>query len=224
MLYVPPHFRDDDPAALWAFMAARGFATLVTLGGEGEGELDVTLLPLLVEAEPAPLGRLVGHLARANPQWRRLRPVVRALALFQAGDSYISPAWYPSKQAHGRVVPTWNYETVAAWGSLRLVEDAPGLLSIVTRLTERHEGAREAAGQGAAWAVSDAPPEFVQAQLKGIVGLELTIERLEGKRKLSQNRPAEDCAGVAAGLEREGGAAKAALLAALAAAERARDT
>jgi len=219
MLYNPPHFRDEDPGALRDFMAARGFATLVTLGGEGEGELDVTLLPLLVEAEPAPLGRLVGHVARANPQWRRLRPVVRALALFQAGDYYVTPSWYPSKQAHGRVVPTWNYECVAAWGTLRLVEDAPGLLSIVTRLTARHEGARAAAGQGPGWAVSDAPPEFVQAQLKGIVGLELTLERLEGKRKLSQNRPAEDRAGVRAGLE-GGGEGRTALLDALAAANK----
>jgi transcriptional regulator len=205
VLYNPPHFREPDQAALLAFIAARHLGTLVTLGGDGAlRELDLTLLPLLHDPRPAPLGRLIGHVAKANPQWKRLDGSVAAMAIFQGGDYYVSPAWYPSKQDTGRVVPTWNYETVVAWGRLTVLEQPAEILPIVTALTQRHEGARAAAGKGEAWAVTDAPPDFVQAQLKGIVGLSLAIERLEGKRKLSQNRTPEDRAGVFAGRRREG--------------------
>lgn len=196
MLYNPPHFREQDPASLAAFMTARGLATLITLGRE-EGlapELDLTPLPLLYEAAPAPHGRLLGHVARANRQWQRLDGAVAAMALFQGGDYYVTPSWYPSKAAHGRVVPTWNYEAVVAWGRLTVLEAPEQILPIVTALTRRHEAPR-----AAPWAVSDAPEDFVRAQLRGIVGLELVIERLEGKRKLSQNRDAADRAGVLAG-------------------------
>ena len=204
MLYNPPHFRDQDQASLLAFIERRGLATLVTLGrAEADPELDVTLLPMLHEAAPAPLGRLIGHVARANPQWRRLDGAVAAMALFQGGDDYVSPSWYPSKAEHGRVVPTWNYEAVVAWGRLTVLPEPAQILPIVTALTRRHEGARAAAGKGEAWQVGDAPADFVQAQLKGIVGLALVIERLEGKRKLSQNRSEADRAGVFAGLARE---------------------
>jgi transcriptional regulator len=205
VLYNPPHFRDQDQAALLDFIAARGLGLLVTLGSDGVArELDLTLLPLLHRPDPAPLGRLIGHVARANPQWKRLDGGVAAMAVFQAGDYYVSPAWYPSKQQGGRVVPTWNYETVVAWGRLTLLQAPEQILPIVTALTERHEGLRAAAGQGEAWAVSDAPADFVQAQLKGIVGFDLAIERLEGKRKLSQNRTPEDRAAVMAMRAQEG--------------------
>lgn len=204
MLYNPPHFRDGDQAALLAFIAVRGFASLVTLGQEGgAAELDLTLLPLLHQPAPAPLGRLIGHVARANPQWRRVQGGIAAMAVFQGGDAYVSPAWYPSKAEHGRVVPTWNYEAVVAWGRLTVLEAPEQILPIVAALTERHEGLRAAAGRGRAWQVADAPEDFIRAQLKGIVGLELAIERLEGKRKQSQNRNEADRAGVFAGLARE---------------------
>lgn len=205
MLYNPPHFRDQDQAALLDFIAARGLGTLVTLGSDGTArELDLTLLPLLHRPDPAPLGRLIGHFAKSNPQWKRLDGAVAAMAVFQAGDYYVSPSWYSSKQQTGRVVPTWNYETVVAWGRLTLLEAPEQILPIVTALTERHEGLRAAAGKGEAWAVSDAPTDFVQAQLKGIVGFEIAIERLEGKRKLSQNRTPEDRAAVMAMRAQEG--------------------
>ncbi len=210
MLYDPPQFRDRDEAAQRAFIAEVGFATLVTLGGEGsdEAELDASLIPLLFEPEGGPQGCLIGHVSRANPQWRRVGGRVAALALFQAHDHYVSPGWYPSKQEHGKVVPTWNYELVAVWGRLTVTEAPAEVLRIVTRLTERHEGRRveTAAARGAAaepWAVSDAPEDFVAGMLKGIVGLSLAIERVQGKRKLSQNRPPADVAGVRAGLECE---------------------
>lgn len=200
MLYIPPHFRDEDPEALAGFMAARGFATLVTLGRAADAapELDLTLLPLLYQPGGGPRGRLVGHVARANRQWQRLDGGVAAMALFQGGDYYVTPSWYPGKAEHGRVVPTWNYEAVVAWGRLTVLEAPEQILPIVTALTERHEGRR-----AAPWSVEDAPPEFIRAQLRGIVGLELAVERLEGKRKLSQNRNEADRAGVFAGLARE---------------------
>ena len=219
MLYNPPQFRDGDAGAPRAFVEAVGFATLVTLGeAEGARELDVTALPLLWDEEGGE-PRLIGHVSRANPQWKRLAAGVSALAVFQAHDHYVSPAWYPAKREHGKVVPTWNYELVAVWGRLATTEDPAALERIVTRLTERHEARR---GPGAEpWAVSDAPADFVAGMLKGIVGLTLSIERIEGKRKLSQNRPEPDKAGVREGLEREGTQGAGSVAAALAAFDRA---
>ncbi|MDO9712232.1 FMN-binding negative transcriptional regulator [Paracraurococcus lichenis] len=144
--------------------------------------------------EEDPCGTLYGHLARANPQWR-LPPAGDAMALFMGPDAYVSPAWYPSKQEHQKVVPTWNYVAVHAYGPLEFFEDADRLLEVVTRLTDLHERPR-----AEPWTVTDAPEAFVRAQLRGIVGLRLPIARLEGKRKMSQNRSAPDRAGVAAGL------------------------
>ncbi len=198
-MYIPPAFRDDDLPSLFATMRAARLADLVTATGEG---LVVTPLPLFLVAEEGPYGTLHGHLARANPQWKT--PVLgQALAMFRGPDAYVSPSWYPSKQEHGRVVPTWNYVAVHAYGPVEFYEDADRLLDVVTRLTALHEGERAAALEGKAaapWAVSDAPAEFVRAQLRGIVGLRLPIARIEGKRKMSQNRDAADRAGVAAGL------------------------
>lgn len=186
-LYNPPHFRAEDADALKAFIAAHPFASLMTLG---EGEIDVSFLPLLHEG-----GKLIGHLARGNPQWRRFKAEVPALVLFRAADAYISPNYYPSKKSDPRVVPTWNYSVVQVVGRLSIFEDRDRLLSLVTRLTDRHEG-----GRPGAWAVSDAPSDYIDRMLKGIVGVEIAIERLEGKAKLSQNRTAEDIQGVIAKL------------------------
>jgi transcriptional regulator len=132
--------------------------------------------------------------ARANPQWKR-PPIGEAMALFMGPDAYVSPSWYASKQVDGKVVPTWNYVAVHAYGPVEFFDDADRLRAIVTQLTDLHEQ-----GRAERWAVTDAPDAFIRAQLKGIVGLRLPIARIEGKRKLSQNRPAEDRAGVAAGL------------------------
>jgi transcriptional regulator len=202
-LYNPPPFRETRPEALLAAMAAIGLATLVT---RGPGGLAATHLPLLHDPEPAPHGRLLGHLARANPQWRALVPGEEAMAVFLGPEAYVTPRWYPSKAEHGRVVPTWNYLAVHAWGRLRVETEPMALEALVRRLTERHE-----AGADAPWQVEHAPPAFIAGQLKGIVGIELTITRLEGKGKMSQNRPPADRAGVIGGLERRGEAGDAAV-------------
>jgi transcriptional regulator len=195
-MYNPTQFREADVPTIHAAIRAAGLATLVTTSPDG---LLATPLPLLLDPEPAPYGALLGHVARANPQWQRSAPDVDGLAMFQGPDAYITPSWYETKRATGKVVPTWNYVAVHAYGRVEFIEDAEWLLGLVTRLTQRHEGER-----AAPWAVSDAPPDFVRSQLKGIVGVRMTIARLEGKWKMSQNRVAEDRAGVVAGLRAEG--------------------
>ncbi len=190
-MYVPPAFREDDLAALHGTIRDARLANLVTSTAEG---LAATPLPLILVPGEGPYGTLYGHLARANPQWR-LPPTGDAMALFMGPDAYISPSWYPSKLEHQKVVPTWNYVAVHAYGPAEFFEDVDRLLEVVTRLTDLLERPR-----AEPWAVADAPAPFVGAQLKGIVGLRLPILRLEGKRKMSQNRSAEDRAGVASGL------------------------
>ena len=190
-MYVPPAFREDDLAALHATVREARLANLVTATDEG---LVATPLPLLLAPEEGPYGTLYGHLARANPQWR-LPPIGDAMALFHGPDAYVTPSWYASKREHGKVVPTWNYVAVHAYGPAEFFEDADRLLGLVTRLTDLHERPR-----AEPWAVADAPEAFVRAQLRGIVGLRMPITRLEGKRKMSQNRSAVDRAGVTAGL------------------------
>jgi len=190
-MYVPPAFHEDDLAALHGTMREAGLANFVTATAEG---LVATPLPLFLVPEEGPHGTLYGHLARANPQWK-LPPTGPAMAIFMGPDAYVSPSWYPSKLEHGKVVPTWNYIAVHAHGPAEFFEEADRLLEVVTRLTQRHERHR-----AAPWAVADAPESFIRAQLRGIIGLRLPIARLEGKRKMSQNRSEADRQGVAAGL------------------------
>lgn len=199
MIYNPPHFRENDRAALDAHIRRAAFATLVTTGADG---VIVSHLPMLVDPDPAPGGSLIGHIARANPQWRASDLEKPALAIFMGPQAYVSPSWYPGKKEHGKVVPTWNYAVVHVTGRLSVSEDPDVVLDIVQRLTTEHE-----AGLAQPWKVSDAPADFVRAQLKGIVGLRLEIATVEGKMKLSQNRPEADRAGVVAGLEARGDAA-----------------
>lgn len=190
-MYVPPAFREDDAVVLFGIMRAVRLATFVTATDEG---LLATPLPLFIDPQEGSRGVLYGHLARANGQWKS-RPHGDALAIFMGADAYISPSWYAAKEEHGKVVPTWNYEAVHAYGPAEFFEDADRLLAVVRRLTDLHEGER-----ATPWAVSDAPEGFIKAQLKGIVGLRMPITRLEGKRKMSQNRSAADRAGVIEGL------------------------
>jgi len=190
-VYTPPAFRDDDRDSIHATIRGARLATLVTATAEG---LVATPLPLMIEPAEGEHGTLYGHVARANPQWR-LAPIGAAMAVFMGPDAYVTPSWYASKREHGKVVPTWNYVAVHAYGPAEFFEDADRLLDVVTRLTRHHEAQR-----AEAWPVSDAPAPFIASQLKGIVGLRLPITRLEGKRKLSQNRSEADRAGVAAGL------------------------
>ncbi|MBZ9850879.1 FMN-binding negative transcriptional regulator [Mesorhizobium sp. CA14] len=190
-MYIPPAFRDDDQESLMATIRAARLATLITATAEGPL---ATPLPLLLDENEGEHGVIYGHVAKANPQWR-VPLVGDGLAIFMGPDAYVTPTWYQTKQETGKVVPTWNYVAVHAHGPVEFFEDAGRLLEVVTRLTNLHEG-----GRTAPWAVSDAPADFVQSQLKGIVGLRMPITRLEGKRKMSQNRNAADRAGVISGL------------------------
>ncbi|MCK0196712.1 FMN-binding negative transcriptional regulator [Ancylobacter sp. 6x-1] len=190
-MYTPPAFREDDPAILRQMIREVRLATLVTATAEG---LLATPLPLYLDETEGPHGVLYGHVAKANPQWR-LQPLAEALVIFSGPDAYVTPSWYASKQEHGKVVPTWNYAAVHAYGAVEFFEDETRLREAVTRLTDLHEQPR-----AEPWSVADAPDAFVRAQLKGIVGMRLPITRLEGKRKMSQNRPMADREGVAAGL------------------------
>ena len=191
-MYRPKHFEESRVDVMHALAREHPLATLVTLGATG---LNANHIPLEVEPEPTPLGTLRGHVARANPVWQDLAAGVEALAIFQGPSTYVSPAWYPSKRETGKVVPTYNYAVVHAYGPLRIVEDAAWLRSLVERLTNRFE-----AGRAEPWQVSDAPAGFIDTQLRAIVGIEIPISRLHGKWKLSQNRSAMDHAGVVAAL------------------------
>ncbi len=204
-MYLPAAFREDRVAVLHAAIRAHGLASLVTLTPQG---LLASHLPLLLDPEPAPYGTLIGHLARPNPQASPGTAGTEALVIFQGPDAYITPSWYETKRRTGAVVPTWNYVAIHAYGTLSLFDDPARLREIVTRLTERAEAPR-----AAPWAVSDAPEGFIAGMLKGIIGLALPITRLEGKWKMSQNRPPEDRAGVVAGLAEAGQTAVAGLVA-----------
>ena len=203
-MYVPTDFNEDRVPVLHEAIRKIAFGALVTLGADG---LTASHIPMLIEPEPSPLGTLWGHLARANPQWQSVRHDVRALAIFTGPHAYITPSWYATKRATGKVVPTWNYVAIHAYGPLRIIDDAAHARAHLARLTATHE-----TGRAAPWAIDDAPDAFIAGMLKGIVSFELAIERLEGKWKMSQNRPAEDRAGVVAGLKQEGGSAEVAAL------------
>jgi transcriptional regulator len=190
-MYTPPAFRDDDQQSLRATIRAARLANFVTATTEGPL---ATPLPLYLDESEGEHGVIYGHLAKANPQWR-VPPLGDGLAIFMGPDAYVTPSWYATKQETGKVVPTWNYVAVHAYGPVEFFTDPGRLLQVVSRLTDLHEGERPSP-----WTVSDAPADFIQAQLRGIVGLRMPIARLEGKRKMSQNRAAADRAGVASGL------------------------
>jgi transcriptional regulator len=197
-MYLPKDFKEERVSVMHEAIRQVRLGTLITLGPDG---MEASHIPMLVDPEPAPFGTLKGHIARANPQWRRATAGVQALAIFLGPDAYITPAWYETKRQSGKVVPTWNYVAIHAYGPLAFYDDADRLLALVTELTETHE-----AGRAQPWAVSDAPKDYVAGMLKAIVGFELPIVRLEGKWKMSQNRPAADRAGTIAGLTAEGDA------------------
>jgi len=194
-MYIPSSFAEEDVPTLHAFIEAHPFATLVTAVGGPQG-LFGTHLPLLLDRGAGPFGRLVGHIARANAHARQLTAEANdALVVFSGPDAYITPAWYATKAETGRVVPTWNYAAVHAYGRVTLHSDPEFLRPHLEALTRRHEASR-----GGSWEVSDAPAEYIAQQLRAIVGVEIAIERLEGKWKMSQNRGAADIDGVVHGL------------------------
>lgn len=198
-MYLPAHFKEDRIPVLHDLIRAHPLAMLVTLDDSG---LVANHIPLEIDAEAGPFGTLRGHVARANPVWRSHRADVAAMVVFQGVHGYISPSYYPTKAATGKVVPTWNYAIVHAHGPLRAIEDVAWLRRFVEQLTDRHEAVRTQATGEPAWRVSDAPAAFIDSQLKAIVGIELPIARIEGKWKVSQNRSPEDRAGVVAGLSK----------------------
>ncbi|GEA83654.1 FMN-binding negative transcriptional regulator [Cellulomonas gelida] len=204
-MYVPVFnaITDDDARAL---VREVGSAELVTVGPDGFPL--ATLLPVLWHDD-----RLVAHMARGNPQWRSIEPGMPGLAIVEGPQAYVSPSWYASKTEHGRVVPTWNYSAVHLRGRVTVHDDPDWLRDLLTRLTDAHEAHR-----AQPWAVTDAPEAFVTKQLRAIVGIELVVERVEGKAKLSQNRSDADRAGVVAGLRQDGGSGTAAVADAMVAA------
>jgi transcriptional regulator len=192
-MYLPPAFREDDLATIHAEMAKIQMATLVTMTANG---LVATHLPLMLEATTGEYGTLYGHVARANTQWQESEPEIEGLAIFTASDAYITPNWFPSKQETGKVVPTWMYTAIHAYGCVRFIDDPEWLRDVVTRLTDKHEAA-----SAQPWRVTDAPEDYVDAQLARIIGLELPISRIEGKWKYDQRSSPPDRQGILAGLE-----------------------
>jgi transcriptional regulator len=190
-MYLPAHFREERVPVLHDLIRRYPLATLVTMGADG---MTANHIPMIVAEGPAPFGSLVGHVARSNPVWRESEPSV--LAIFSGPEHYISPSWYPTKQEHGRVVPTWNYAAVHAYGELRIHEDREWLRELVTRLTDTHEAQFERP-----WKVTDAPAAYVDGLLKAIVGIEIRITRMEGKWKMGQNRSDADRESAAGKLE-----------------------
>ncbi|MDZ4735862.1 MAG: FMN-binding negative transcriptional regulator [Rhodospirillaceae bacterium] len=194
-MYNPPHFRMEDRDQQHAFMDAHPLAQLVT---ETDSGIAANAVPLLYRPSPEGPDTLRGHLARANSQWRDSRFDRPALAIFQGPHAYVSPSWYAEKAATGRVVPTWNYSVLHVYGRLAIHDDVAWLRAFLTELTARHES-----GRNPPWAITDAPADYIERQLKGIVGFEMTIERIEAKAKLSQNRNEADRSGVVTGLRKE---------------------
>jgi transcriptional regulator len=190
-MYIPPAFKDDDIESIRATIRTARLANLVTATSDGP---IATPMPLLLDDSEGENGVLYGHLAKANPQWR-LPPIGEGLAIFMGPEAYVTPSWYATKQETGKVVPTWNYIAVHAYGQVEFFQESERLLEVVTRLTNKHEGTR-----AEPWAVSDAPADFIASQLRGIVGVRIPVSRFEGKRKMSQNRPEADRLGVVAGL------------------------
>ena len=195
-MYIPSSNAEPRPEVIFEFIDAHPLGTLVT--SSPTGELFASHLPWLVDRTRGELGTLRAHLARANPHHRLARASGgggEALVIFTGPDAYITPTWYAAKAEHGRVVPTWNYVAVHVYGTFRFIENPAILRDLVESLTTRHETARPQP-----WHVSDAPTDYVEQQFKAIVGVELTITRVEGKWKMSQNRSGADIDGVVRGL------------------------
>lgn len=196
MMYTPSHFEETRIEVLHGLMRKHPLAAVVTTEKSG---CVANHVPIEVDASASPLGTLSGHFARANPAWRDHDPEREVLVIFQGPDSYISPSWYPSKRETGKALPTWNYAVVHAYGPLRVIDDVVWLRGFLNRLTDTNE-----AGRPDRWRIDDAPPDYVEKLLHGIVGFEIPIARAQGKWKMSQNRTREDRRGAAAGARCEG--------------------
>ena len=195
-MYLPTHFKESRPEVLHELMRTHPLGLLVT---QDASSLQADAIPFMLDTERGEFGTLVAHVARANPLWREARTEVESPVVFQGPQAYVSPAWYPSKQETGKVVPTWNYVLVEARGRLRVIDDAAWVAALVTRLTDHHEDARTDAPR-TPWKVTDAPDDYIASMQRAIVGIEIELTALNGKWKVSQNRSTADRAGVAAGL------------------------
>jgi transcriptional regulator len=195
-MYLPDHFALTRPEDIVRVIGAHPLGMLVTHGSQGLGANHV---PFAYDPEPAPHGRLIAHVARANPLWREVASDASVLVVFRGADGYISPNWYPSKQDAHRQVPTWNYEVVHAHGRLVVHDDARFVRGVVARLTRIHEAASPTP-----WKMGDAPADYLEQMVAAIVGIEVVVERWEGKAKLGQNKEARDRAGAVQGLRDRG--------------------
>ena len=192
-MYLPAHFEETRPEVLHELVHTHPLGLLITLGPAG---LQANPIPFMLHADSASgTTTLRAHVARANPVWREARTDIESLVVFQGPQAYISPSLYPTKAATAKVVPTWNYVMVQARGTLRVLDNAPWLHGLVTRLTDKHEATRPVP-----WQVTDAPADYVDTMLRAIVGIEISLTALVGKWKVSQNRNAADRDGVVAGL------------------------
>lgn len=183
-MYIPPHFAVSDPEVLQRIVREHPLGALVTHGASG---LDAEHVPFEFDPGAGPLGTLTAHVARANTLWQRCPTGTPVMVIFRGAEAFVSPSWYPSKHETHRLVPTWNYEVVHAHGTLTVHDDERFVRGLVARLTRRHE-----AGEARPWKMSDSAPEFIDAMLRQIVGLEIAVTSLVGKSKLSQNREARD--------------------------------
>jgi len=196
-MYQPQHFRQDDLAVQHEFILSHPLGLLISAG---MGGLSANPVPFTLYPSEGELGTLRCHVSRANPQWRELRASAECMVVFLGPQAYISPTWYATKRETGKVVPTWNYATVHAWARPVVTDDPAWLRRQLDDLTDVNEGRMPTP-----WRVDDAPEDFLASQLKGIVGIEFPITRIEGKWKMSQNRPRADRDGVVAGLREQGG-------------------
>jgi transcriptional regulator len=192
-MYIPKANEETRIPVLHELMEAQPFCSLITMGSSG---LFATHIPMVLEKQGEPFGLLKGHVSRANRQWRDFSPEIEALAIFSGPQHYISPSWYPEKRETRKVVPTWNYAVVHAYGHLKVIENTDWLLAHLESLVNIHE-----ADFPAPWKISDAPADYIESLTKGIVGLELAIQRIEGKWKASQNHSEAHRESVVKGLD-----------------------
>lgn len=194
-MYTESFYREESVTVLHDVMQQVGLVSLITMGRDG---IDATHVPVIVDVDDGDKGTIHGHLFRGNTQWKNVNDQFPALVIFSGPEAYVSPSWYKTKEENPNVVPTWNYASIHAYGKIKFYEDSDRLLSMIAKLTEKHEAHRDQP-----WAVTDAPDEYIQKLLRGIVGFEIPIDRLEGKFKMSQNKTEEDRLGVIRGLQND---------------------